>query len=266
MLNYLGKTALVTGASAGIGATFARMLAERGMNLILVARSQSKLQTLATELASRYLSQVEVIPYDLSQEGAVRHIKEVICQRHLQVDLLINNAGFGTYGPFETLNPEREHEEIMLNVVALADLTRTFIPAMVARGSGAIVNVASTAAHQPVPYMAVYGATKAFVLSFSEALWAEYQDRGIRVLAICPGATDTNFHTIAQEPAVGRMNTPEQVVLTALKALEQGRSSVIPGLSNALMSGLLPRIFPRELTARIVKRMMQPRPALPERA
>ncbi|HAG83880.1 MAG TPA: oxidoreductase [Cyanobacteria bacterium UBA12227] len=259
MLTYRQKTALITGASSGIGASFARELAHRGMNLILVARSESKLQTLATEL-SRHDCRIEVVVCDLSQPGAAQHIYNVIQHRQLQVDLLINNAGFGTYGLFEQLEPEREQEEIRLNVAAVVDLSRAFIPDMLKQGSGAIINVASTAGHQPVPYMAVYGATKAFVLSFSEALWAEYRDRGIRVLALCPGPTETPFHAIAQERQVGQMTSPETVVSVGLKALEQGRSYVIPGRMNAFLSVLLPRLLPRALVALIAKQMTQPIP------
>ena len=258
MSNYRGKTALITGASSGIGATFAQALAARGMNLILVARSQSTLQAQAQDFIHQYANHTEVISCDLSQENAAQSVIEEVQRRGLTVDLLVNNAGFGTYGPFESLDPQREHAEIMLNVAALVDLTHAFIPGMIERGSGGIINVASTAAYQPVPYMAIYGATKAFVLSFSEALWAEYKERGIRVLALCPGATATPFHQTAGEPSIGRMDTPENVVATGLRALEQGRSSVIPGLFNSFLSNLLPRIMPRGVTALVAKRLMQP--------
>jgi short-subunit dehydrogenase len=254
------NAALITGASSGIGAAFARELASRGMDLILVARSESKLQALATELTTPEC-RVEVIVCDLSQAGATQQIYKFVQDRQLHVDLLINNAGFGTYGSFENLDPGREQAEIMLNVAAVVDLAHAFIPDMLKHGNGAIINVASTAGHQPVPYMAVYGATKAFVLSFSEALWAEYRDRGIRVLALCPGPTETPFHAIAQEQIVGlgQMATPEQVVSTGLRALEQGRSYVIPGLMNAFLSAILPRLLPRHLVALVAKRMTKPR-------
>ncbi|WP_218081596.1 SDR family NAD(P)-dependent oxidoreductase [Anthocerotibacter panamensis] len=258
MVTYRGKTALITGASTGIGAVFAQALAQRGMHLILVARSEDKLQTLAAELVGKHGIRAEAISADLSRAGAAKEIYTEVCRRGWAVDLLINNAGFGTYGPFETLDPQRDHAQIMLNVAALVDLTHAFIPAMEQRGTGGVINVASIAGHQPVPYMAVYGATKAFVLSFSEALWAEYRDRGVRVLALCPGMTATPFHEIAQEPPVGEMSTPEEVVAVGLRAFEQGRSYVIPKLTNFLLSGIVPRLFPRELIALITRRMMRP--------
>src|SRR5271156_4950090 len=197
MYKYNGKTALITGASTGIGAEFARKLARRGMNVILVARSEDKLQALASELKN---IKATVIPLDLTLPDAAPTLKKKVAELGLQVDLLINNAGFGTFGPFEEIDPKLEQQEIQLNVMALVDLTHAFIPAMLERGEGAIINLASVAAHQPVPYMSVYAATKAFVLSFSEALWAEYKDRGIRVLSLNPGATKTEFHSVAKLP------------------------------------------------------------------
>src|SRR5712691_11554476 len=151
MFTYRGKTALITGASSGIGETFASTLAARGMNLILVARSEGKLRTLATQLASQHGIRAEVIAADLAQENAATAIQSEVEEKGLQVDMLINNAGFGTHGPFESLSPQRDHEEVMVNVTALVDLTHAFVPAMAARGDGAIINVASIAGFQPVP-------------------------------------------------------------------------------------------------------------------
>ncbi len=167
----------------GIGAAFAHALASSGANLILVARSQDKPSTLASELADKHHIRAEVLSADLSRPGAGHALFEAVQQRGLSVDILINNAGFGTRGPFENFDAEREQQEVMLNIAAVVDLTHSFLPAMSARRSGSIINVASTAGFQPWPYMAVYGASKAFVLSFSEALWAEYCGKGVRVLA-----------------------------------------------------------------------------------
>ena len=257
---YKGKTALVTGASSGIGEAFARELAARGMDLVLVARSEDKLRTLAAELARGHGIRADVVAADLGREGAAERLHEEVKGRGMRVDMLVNNAGFGTHGPFETLSPDRDHAEVMLNVSAVVDLSHAFLPAMVERGDGAVINVGSTAGFQPLPYMAVYGATKAFVLSFSEALWAEYRGRGVRVLALCPGATETPFFGVvgAEEASVGRRRTPQQVVATGLRALERGRGSAIDGAFNYWLAQT-PRLAPRGLTALMSKRLMQPR-------
>jgi hypothetical protein len=149
---------------------------------------------------------------------------------------------------------------VLLNVGAVVELSHLFLPSMLDQGDGAIINVASTAAFQPISYMAIYGATKAFVLSFSEALWGEYRDRGVRVLALCPGATETSFFEVvgSREPAVGAMSTPEFVVTTGLRALERGKSFVIPGWQNYLGS-LLPRLMPRQAVVAVTRRMFTPR-------
>ena len=190
---YRDKTALVTGASTGIGAEFARALARRGADLILVARNEAKLRALDAELTEKHGIRARVIVQDLSEENAASKVYDAVETLGLRVDILINNAGFSTQGKLETVDAARDQAQAMLNVVAVVDLTHAFLPAMVARQSGAIINVASTAAFVPLPGQAVYGASKAFVLSFSEALWAENRARGVRVLALCPGATDTDF-------------------------------------------------------------------------
>ncbi|MBO0779579.1 MAG: SDR family oxidoreductase [Ktedonobacteraceae bacterium] len=260
MFDFQGKTALITGASTGIGATFARVLAARGVNLLLTARSEDKLQALAAECAVKHQIRTHVLPVDLGQEGAALQLAQNIQQSDLQIDILVNNAGFATHGYFETLSPARDHEQAILNIVSIVDLTHALIPAMLERGEGVIINVSSTAAFQPVPYMAVYGASKAFVLSFSEALWAEYRKRGLRVLALCPGSTATPFFDVvgAEEARVGGTRMPEQVVATALRAIEQGRNSVVDGFANTLQT-LSPRFIPRQITAQISERLMRPR-------
>ena len=259
MTTYTEKTVLITGASSGIGATFARTLAAQGAHLILVARSQDKLRGLAMSLASQYDIHAEVLTTDLLCPEAGKELFAATQQRGLAVDLLINNAGFGTYGPFDRLDAEREQQEIRLNVAAVVDLTHRFLSVMLARGSGAIINVASTAAFQPTPYMAVYGASKAFLLSFSEALWAEYRSKGIRVLALCPGPTRTNFFNVVgtEDAGLGAVETPEKVVQVALRALERGRPSVISGRQNTLQANSV-RFVPRALVARMGERLMRP--------
>jgi short-subunit dehydrogenase len=261
MFNYTGKTALITGASSGIGEAFAPILAARGMNLVLVARSEDKLRARAQALSEQYGIRADVVPADLCRAGAAQEVYRRTQELGVPVDLLVNNAGFGTYGGFDTLAPEREHEEIMLNVTALVDLAHAFVPAMAERKAGGIINVASIAAFQPLPYHAVYGASKAFVLSFSLALWAEYRTRGVRVVALCPGPTATNFFTALEAPempVMGRMHTPEAVVMAGLRALEQGRPYAVEGRRNAF-GAQLTHMTPLALTTRVFARVMHPR-------
>ena len=256
-MTHSGKTALITGASSGIGAEFAQALARLGMNLILVARSADKLQSLSKDLQQRYDIQVEPIPVDLSREHSGRYIYEAVQQRHLSVDMLVNNAGFSTHGNFEAIPDDRDHQQIMLNVVSLVDLTHAFIPNMLSKGEGTIINIGSTTSFYPLPYQAVYGATKAFVLSFSEALWAEYQGQGIKVLAICPGATDTAFFEAMERQLTTHKHSPQEVVRIGLSALAQDRPYVIPGIRNTLESNILPRFLPRDVMAKLVSRISQ---------
>ncbi|WP_261562899.1 SDR family NAD(P)-dependent oxidoreductase, partial [Frankia tisae] len=245
-MDLQGQTAVITGASTGIGAVFARELAARGADVVLVARSTDRLQKVAEEIAARYPVRAEVVAVDLCDPGAVDVVAERVAAAGGRVDLLVNNAGFGTHGDLVGADPVRLADQVRLNCVAVVALTARFLPAMVARGQGAVVNVASTAAFQPLPHMAVYGASKAFVLSFSEALWAEVRPAGVRVLALCPGATETPFFDVVgtRDSVVGAMRTPEQVVAAALRALDRGRPVVVDGRRNALLarSGrLLPR-------------------------
>lgn len=261
MIVERSKTALITGASTGIGAAFARQLAADGMNLILVARSDDKLKALAQELANAHQIRADVIVADLAKLEEVARVIAETRGMGSEIHLLINNAGFGTSGKFEDQDPAREQEEILLNVAALVSLTHAFLPGMLARRAGGIIQVASIAGFQPVPYMAIYGATKAFVLSFSEALWAEYRGRGVKVLALCPGPVDTPFFEIAKahDMALGKMDTAENVVATALKAIERGKSYVIPGpISNRILT-FLTRLGSRANVARLTERMMRPK-------
>jgi uncharacterized protein len=256
---YQGQTALITGASGGLGATFAQELAARGMNTILVARSADKLQALASELTAKYQQRNDVIAMDLVPAGAAAALTNKVAEMSLQVDLLVNNAGFATYGNFESIELQRDRDQVLLNIATLVDLCHTFIPQMLERKSGSIINLASVVGFQPVPYMTVYAASKAFVLSFSEGLWAEYGDRGIRVLALCPGATATSFHEVAGQPVPDRISTPEEVVKAGLKALERQQSYVIPGWMNFFLSGIVPRLLPRKMTTLVAKGMMKPK-------
>lgn len=259
---WQGRTALVTGASSGIGESYARALAARGVQLVLVARSADKLQQLAQQLSAQRGVQVTVLPTDLTQPGAALHLSEACAARRLRIDVLVNNAGFGTYGPFETIPPERDRQLIQLNVAAVCDLTHAFLPPMLARGSGAVINLASTAGFQPTPLFASYAASKAFVLSFSEALWAECRLRGVRVLAVCPGPTATGFFE-ASESDLGkvaffsRRSSSDQVVQQSLHALERGRSYIISGWLNYLIAHSS-RWAPRAVVAWLGALLMKP--------
>ena len=252
------KTTLITGASSGIGEVFARRLAARGENLLLVARSADKLAAICNELARAHNINAQFVAEDLAEATAPARLFDETARRGLSIETLINNAGFGSMGEFAGLDIERELKMIDLNIRALVELTHHFLAPMRERGSGMIINVASTAAFQPVPYMATYAATKAFVLSFSEALWEENRRYGIKVMALCPGSTDTNFFEAAQikRPPMRVSESPERVVETALRALERGRSHVISGWTNYLMAES-ERFVPRSLVARLAGRMMR---------
>jgi short-subunit dehydrogenase len=253
------QCALVTGGSSGIGEVFARELAKRGANLVLVARSHDKLGALANELRGRHQVSVEVLASDLSEPGAGAALAARLAERDVRVDVLINSAGFGLFGQLHEVDPTRTSQQVRLNVVALTELTCALLPQMLARDRGAIVNVASTAAFQPLPYMAVYAATKAYVLSFTEALWAETRNTAVRVTALCPGATDTAFFDTASDHAsVGHRMATEEVVSAALRALERRHCSVIPGLRNQVLA-FAPRLSPRQTVVRISERTMRPK-------
>jgi short-subunit dehydrogenase len=249
--------ALVTGASSGIGAEFARALAARGSDVVLVARSGDRLAALASEVSAKHGVRAEVIAADLSDPAAPDAIVAELAARSIEIDTLINNAGFGTHGEFAELDAKRERNEVFVNVFAPVALTRALVPGMVVRKRGAIVNVASTAAFQPVPYMATYGATKAFVLSFGEALAEELRPHGVRVVVLCPGQTDTAFFDGIDEARVGKARTVEQVVATALRALERGNVVAVDGLANYVLANAS-RMAPRRVVARIAARMQRP--------
>lgn len=261
MYDFSEKTVVVTGGSMGIGAAFARELARRGARLVLVARSEARLRALAEDLTKTHGVRVDVLAMDLAGPGAARRVLAEVRARGLVVDVLINNAGFAAYGPFESVPLDTQSEEVALNVGALVELTHVFLPD-IERRRGGVIQVASTAAFQPVPFMAVYAASKAFVLSFSEALWAEYRERGVRVLALCPGATDTPFFARAGEAAAfGKKAQAEDVVRVGLEAFEKNRSHVVHGAGNYFTS-LLSRWATREFTARLSAKLMRPKPLL----
>jgi hypothetical protein len=256
LMEFKGSRALVTGASSGMGEVFARELARRGADLVLAARSRDKLEVLASELRESAHVSVHVEAVDLSEPGAGLALAARLGEHDLAIEVLVNNAGFGLFGPLDEADAQRIAQAVQLNVAALTELTCALLPGMRARDRGAIVNVASTAAFQPVPYMAVYGATKAYVLSFTEALWAEIRGTGVRVTALCPGATDTAFFDTA---SIGRQMTPGQVVAAAFSALDRRRSTVVPGLGNRLLASSS-RLASRQAVARLAERRMRPAP------
>ena len=257
---HAGQTALVTGASSGLGTEFARQLAARGSNLILAARSADRLHTLAGEIEQAHQVRVDVMPTDLTDHAAVTALGE---QTRGRVHLLVNNAGFGSYGPFAGLDPDREYEQVLVNDAALVALTRAVLPQMLQRRTGGVLNVASTIAFQPGPYQAVYSATKAFVLSFTEALRIETRGSGVRVLALCPGPVQTSFlatlgdDRAAHTPIYSRLDRADRVVTVGLRALDHDRGTVIPGTRNTLLAWG-PRFTPRAVTARISGRLLRP--------
>jgi short-subunit dehydrogenase len=252
-------TALITGASSGIGEAFARTLAARGDEVVLVARSAGRLEALAAELSAKHGVRAHVLPADLADVRAVDALVAELSTRELTVTTLINNAGFGSHGEFAKLDAAHERDEVLVNVLAPVMLTRALLPGMIARKSGAIINVASTAAFQPVPYMGVYGATKAFLLSFSEGLAEEVRAHGVRVVALCPGQTDTAFFAGIDEARVGRARTTKQVVDTALRALARGRVVAVDGFANYALANAN-RLAPRRLVARVAATMQRPKP------
>ncbi|WP_432558613.1 SDR family NAD(P)-dependent oxidoreductase [Granulicoccus sp. GXG6511] len=233
----LQGTALVTGASSGLGRHYAEFLARAGLDLILVARRADELKELAEGVLQRHGRAATVLPTDLTDRAARRALMAEVTDRGVQVDVLVNNAGFGTKGNFAELEPDRIIREIELNCVALTELARHFLPGMIERRHGAIINIASTAGFQPWPTMSVYGATKAYVRSFSQALWSETRGTGVRVLSVCPGATDTEWMANTGSPGMlPRRRTTEQVVQSTFRALNRDALEVVDGPLNRLTS------------------------------
>lgn len=262
------SAALVTGASAGIGSEIAKLLAGRGHTLVLVARRKDRLTALADELSDQHGVRVETIAADLGKPTPRGKIPGRIEQLGLQVEILINNAGFATGGePFHAADPERELEQVRVDVEAVVALTSAFLPGMVARGRGAILNVASTAGMQPMPYSAGYAAAKAYVLSFSEAIHQEVRGHGVTVTALAPGPVETDFWQIAgwetssgksfERAVPGTLISAAQAARAAVEGLERGERVVVPGLPiRAAM--LASRYIPHMLKLPALERFMRP--------
>lgn len=255
------KTTLITGASGGIGEAFARRLAADEHNLFLVARSGEKLAALCAELKAKYNVEAQYFALDLTERESDRRLFEQTETLGLQIEWLVNNAGFGNFGEFVNSDLEKELGMIDLNVRALVALTHRYLKPMRDRLGGVVINVSSTAGFQPVPFMATYAATKAFVTSFSQALWEENRRFGIKVIALCPGGTRTNFFNeagVGEKMPLRALETPEAVVETALRGVRAGRSYVISGWSNRLAAHL-GNFFPNSWIAGIIGKVLRPR-------
>ncbi len=253
------KTALITGASNGIGLELARIHASKGGNLVLVARNKAKLDELKTEFENQYKISVYIIGKDLSLANAAQEVYNETNQQNIQIDYLINNAGFGDFGMFAETDWNKELQMINLNITTLTQFTKLYLQDMVARKSGKIMNVASTAAFQSGPTMAVYYATKAYVLSFSEAIDNEVSDKGITVTSLCPGATESGFQAAAamEESALvkgKKLPTSKEVAEYGYKAMLSGKTVAIHGLMNYIMANSV-RFTPRALVVKITRKM-----------
>lgn len=249
-----GRTALVTGASSGIGAEFADRFGQRGANLVLVARSRARLEAFADDLRQRHGVEVLPLALDLSAPGAATKLVQAVTAAGITVDVLVNNAGSVLNGPVATTDPAAAASLIALNATVLTETTIHFVKGMVERGQGTVVNVASTGAFLPTPYMAVYSASKAYVLSFTQALWAENRHTGVRVLALCPGSTDTPMNSDHE----GSRRTTRQVVDTAMKALATEKSSVVDGAANAFLGRAVGKRLPDRAVLALAERRMRP--------
>ena len=254
----MSETALITGASSGIGLELAKLFARSGRNLILTARSEDKLTRLRGELVDKYAVHVEVIVADLAEVDAAARLVDEINSRKLVVDILVNNAGFGELGRFAEIGVDRQMNMVRLNVVTVVQLTRLLLPEMLKRKGGGVLNVGSTAAFQPGPNMAVYYATKAFVLSFSEALHEELLESNIKVVCLSPGPTKTGFAKDSGMDATKIFSANamdcESVAKAGFDAYESNRAFVIPGLKNKF-GAFLTRLVPRSLTRKLVKKL-----------
>ena len=252
----MSETALVTGASSGIGEQFARQLSARGHDVVLVARRGDRLEKLAAKLPRA----ARVISHDLAADAA--GLKPKVDELGLEIDLLVNNAGFGTYGRFAEIEPERDAEQVRLNCEAVVTLTHAFLPPMLERGRGGVIVVASTAGMQPLPYEAVYSASKAFALSFTEAISEELRGTGVRAMAVNPGPVPTEWQDVAgHDDALGAIPPPisaEQCVAESLAAYDRGRRSIIPGRGMRWFMRVT-KPSTRGMQLRITERMYRPK-------
>ncbi len=255
-----GGAALITGASSGIGEAFARLVAAGGTDVILVARRADKLKAIAEELEARHAVRATVFAHDLTAPGAARRLRAAVADAGLQVGVLINNAGIGGYGDFADQDGELHEAMLQLNCKIPLALTKAFLASMIERRQGAIIFVGSMTSYQPTPYLALYGASKAFVLSLGEALWAELRPAGLDVLALCPGHVETEFGAIANDANLRKPGThlsAQQVARIGLNALGK-TPSIVPGVWNKLLISAN-RLVPRRTVAALAARISAPR-------
>lgn len=249
------KTALITGASGGFGLDFAHRFARDGHNVIIVARSKDKLESIAAELSAEYGIIATPLVYDLTDPTSPQKLYDDVTARDIQVDFLVNNAGFAAYGEFYELDLERQTNMIQINITTLTHLTRLFLPQMIERQSGKVLNVASTAAFMPGPLMAVYYASKSYVLSFTEALAKELENTGVTATVLCPGPTATGFQSRADmensKLVQGNLMRSEDVVNQGYEAMMNARAVYIPGWMNRIQA-MLPRFLPRGAVRQLV--------------
>ena len=260
-LNWADRYAVITGASSGIGAEFARQLAARGLHLVLAARREDRLQTLADELKSAHGTKCLLLPGDLLDPGEPKRLFDAITERQLDVALLVNNAGFGQVATVQNSDLDRTMGIVQVNMAAVTELMYRVLDPMLARGEGSIINIASVAAFQPIPYMPVYAASKAYVLHLTEGLWAELRETGVHVMALCPGTTRTEFFDQAGSPGWAEKHlssSVEQVVKAAIRGCERRKVFVVPGLANKVLT-TLPRIGARKDVALIARRFFRPK-------
>ncbi len=251
-MNLTNKTALVTGASSGIGKSFAYLLASKGMNLVIVARTVSQLELMADEISNKYQVKVLPITKDLSVKGASQEVYDRLQREQVEVDLLVNNAGFGKWGEFTEFSMEDYHNMIQLNITALMDLSYLFMEDMKQKSEAGIINVGSTASFVPVPYSSVYAATKAFVLYFSESLVGELEGTGVKVHCLCPAGTATNFGNVASKSgkaSMENMKSPDEVAAEGLEAFLAGKHFSVTGRKSML---IMTRIFSRKRVIKMV--------------
>lgn len=256
---FKNSTALITGASSGIGKAYAQKIASLGIHLILTARSEQKLNDLADELRKKYSVNVEVIVLDLAQSNSAQNLFDEVQAKKLSVEILINNAGFGKWTKFLDQSVSTYQEMITLNISSVTSLCYLFLPQILANKKGIMINISSTGAFQPLPYIAVYGASKSYVLQFTEALAGEYSSSGVKFLAVCPGNTETNFTQVANADTSGmKSSTVDDVVSATVAALDKNKATVVVGCSNYLTSQL-PRILSRKKMINLVEGMLKTR-------
>jgi uncharacterized protein len=259
-MSETARYALVTGASSGIGECFARALAARRHGLVLVARSASKLEELAAELGRRQRIAAVPVPIDLGEVGAAARVRDILRERGIEVDLLVNNAGVGAQGEFWSVAPDRQSRIIQLNVQALVELSALFVPPMIQRREGAIINVSSTASFQPLPYSSTYAATKAFVTSFSTGIAEELRPYNVRVVTLCPGTTRTQFFDsggYGPRRFRGGYQAPEKVAQAGLRALDRGGGLVLSRPQDRFLI-FIERFLPRRWIARSAAGLFKP--------